>query len=712
MKSLIAIAVMSLFLSAFQIIISGSALAAAAETEVKVFTYGVLEPLMSANPYVGENDVDYLFYGFIYDGLLTPGADGETRPNLVSTWWLLDGNTTVTQPIPTDFGSLMGSVPQNDNPAEWPMGSIWEYNLTEDVFWSDGQPFTADDVVFTIKMQIGSNYDTFWAYQPYTFWILDVQKVDDHKVRVFFGDPSTKVPVPVAWGYSMTMSILPEHALNHMTPTDIAFTWNGIPTIGLGPFTATDSLRADIISGESVTLIRNPYYNFTDQADGKQKGLGYAHNRYTEIDKLIMKFSSDESAMALDIKAGNVDVCSMDTQGYLAIKSQITESNKLRVQEALACTMYSYIVHWNVYKDSPSGFNPARLDSAFLRATAIATNQTHIIGQLWKGGGLPGVGLITPVYPEWYWTPGDEPSTFNVTNGLNESDPNYEILYTYTKPMKNVMDFDKELANEILDAAGYVWNAAHTLREIGPVAAERLKNEGFIANTAAFIGMDLSFDLLTTGYSDDIAIADYLRWEWGESDDQIGVFMEALVVNDATWSTMVYTYAFDYTITYWSGDDDPNYLLFVPTSYTIGSFNEFGTEDPYYDHLYQMQAKILNKTERMVWTDKCQEWQYLSGCAVYMYPNFGWAMNEQRWTNWGNFTEHPGLGPDHFWSESPWLFQIKWAPAAETPFDWPLAIGVVAILATIGAYLGIKRKRKGSLDEEGEEEDSGEPQED
>jgi ABC-type transport system substrate-binding protein len=586
LKSLIAIAVTSLFLvSVFQILISGSALAAAAEAEPKTFVYGSLEPVMSANPYVGENDIDYLLYGFTYDGLLSPGADGETRPNLVSSWWLLDGNATATQPIPTDFVSLMGSSTQNDDPAEWPKGSIWEYNLTEDVFWSDGHPFDADDVVFTIKMQIGASYETFWSCQPYTFWILDVQKVDDHKVRVFFADHVTKAPVPVAWGYSMTMPILPEHILGTMSPAQIAFDWDGTPSVGLGPFNATDSLGPDVISGESVTLVRNPYYNFTDPADGKQKGLGYVWNRSTEIDKIILKFYSNESAMSLDVENGNVDVCSLNTNGYLALKAKATEANRLKVQEALPCTTYSYILHWNVYKNAPLDLNPARLDPAFLRATAIATNQSNIIDQLWNGGGLEGTGLITPVYPEWYWTPGDEPSTFNVTNGLNESDPNFEIIYSYTKPMKDVMDFDKEIANEILDAAGYVWNAGHTMREIGPVAAERLKNMSFITDAAAVIGDDLSFFLLTTGYADDIAIADYLTWEWFESVDNIGVKMDMLLVNDATWSTMVYTYSFDYTITYWFGDDDPNYLLFVPTSYTIGHFNEFGTEDPYYDHL-------------------------------------------------------------------------------------------------------------------------------
>jgi peptide/nickel transport system substrate-binding protein len=577
------------------------------------------------------------------------------------------------------------------------------------VFWSDGEPFTADDVVFTIKMQIGSNYATFWAFQPYSRWVFDAQKVDDYKVRVFFADRDTQKPTPIAWGYSLYYAIYPKHALQDMTEIDIAQNWDGTPAIGLGPFRGTDNLRSEVIGGESITLVKNSFYNFTDIGDGKQKGLGYIWNRSIDVDRIVMKFYADENPLTLDIRMGNIDACKLAPVNYLALKNLADRPKELKLASTLSCTVYSYLVHWNVYKEAPGSLNPARLDPALSRASALATNKTHIVDQNFKGLGMPGVGIITPVYPKWYWTPGDEPSTFNVTNGKNESSPDYKVLYTYTKPMKSVMGFDLDMANAILDAAGYVWNDDHTVREIGPVAAERMKNMSIIGDTATAIGKELSFsNLITSGVPLDAAIADYLKWEWAH----IGVKLEPALVNLATWDTMVYGYTYDFTHEYWSGDPDPNYLLFVATSYAILSWNGFGTEDPVYDHYYDMQAKTFNYTERKYWVDQCQMWQYLSGHMLYLcYPETTFAYNEVRWTNWGNWTQHPGLAIDYYWGDNPVFYHIKYVSGGGGN-DWgttALMIGVVVIIAVLVIYSRIRKKRE-ELSEE-EEKDSGEQQE-
>jgi peptide/nickel transport system substrate-binding protein len=709
LRSIIAIAIVSFFLmSALQLIISEAVLAETAQAEIRTFTIGMTEPVLSANPNVGENDADYVYYSYIYDELIVPDQDGIASPNLATSWWYMDGPNASSQPIPTDFLTLMG----NNDPAVWPMGSIWEYNLTEDVFWSDGEPFTADDVVYSIKLQIGENYVNFWAYQPYSRWVFDIQEVDDYKVRVFFAEFDTHKPIPIAWGYSLNFGIYPKHALKDMTPLYIAQGWDGTPAIGLGPFTGTDNLRQEVIGGESITLVRNMFYNFTDPADGKQKGLGYIWKRPVEIDRLVMMFYADETPLTLDIRMGNIDACKLSPVNYLALKNLADRPKELNLVSTLSCTVYSYIVHWNVYKEAQGTLNPARLDSALWRAGALATNKTHIVDQMFKGLGMPGVGIITPVYPEWYWSPGDEPSTFNVTNGKNENASDYEILYTYTKPMKSVMDFDLDTANEILDAAGYVWNADHTVREIGPVAAQRLKNMSFIGDMNSALGLPLSFtDLIGQGVPLDKAISDYLVWEW----EHIGIKLETSLVSTATWSTMVYGYNYDFTHTYWSGDVDPNYLLFIPTSYTIASWNEFGTEDPVYDHYYDMQAKTFNYTERKYWIDQCEKWQYLSGHTMYLcYPKTTFAYNEIRWTNWGNWTQHPCLAIDYFWGENPFIYHIKYISGGGGTIDLgtvTLIICVVAIAAIFAIHTRIRKKKEESMTGEEEDEDSGGKQE-
>jgi len=697
--SLIAIVVVGFFLmTAAQAIVSEAALA---EAGVRTWTIGLTETVLSANPFLGQNDADYDFYAYIYDELMFPNEDGIVTPNLATTYWYMDGLNASTQPIPTDFSTVEG----NKSAAEWPLGSIWEYNLTKDVFWSDGERFTADDVVYTIKLQIGEFYSTFWAYQPYTMWITDVQKVDDYKVRIFFADRATHNPIPVSWGNAVGIPMMAKHVLQSYSPVEIAQTWTGAPAVGTGPLMGTDNLAKDIISGESVTLISNPYYNFTDSNDGKQKGVGGVWKRECQIDRLVMRFYADETAITLDLRMGNIDTCKLTPENYHGLKNLPNRPKELNLVSTLSCTVHSDIFHWNVYKEAPGSLNPARLDPALHRASAIATNKSFFIDQVYKGLGMPGVGIISPVYPEWYWTPGDEPSTFNVTNGKNENNTDYKILYTYTKPMKNVMDYDVDTANEILDAAGYIWNDDHTVREIGPVAARRLVNMSFASSVDACLGKELSFNDLITPDSWSRQVDSDLNWMW----ESIGIDLERSEVNLATWGTMVYGYQFDYTLTYWSGDVDPNYLLFVPTSYTIGSWNEFGTEDPVYDSLYKKQSSIFNYTERKYWVDECQKWQYLSGHMVYVcYPLTTFGFNEIRWTNWGNWSEHPGLAIDYYWGEVPLLNHIRYI-GGETSSDWTAAIVIGgAIVAVVVATVYVRaRRKKIELSAPDEEEEKG-----
>jgi len=706
-RSFIAIIIISFFLfTTIQAAVDGSILAEAeTAANVRTFTYGMTDAVRTGNPNLGTNDADYLLMSYIYDGLIRPDQDGIPSPALAESWWYMDGLTASTQPIPTDFSTLAA----NKNATDWPLASIWEYNLTKNVSWSDGEPFTAKDVVFTIDLQISpANFAMFWAFHPYTRSMFAVQEVNEHKVRIFFADRDTLKPSQVAWGNSTGIIVFPKHIIGGMNPIYFASSWSGIPMATTGQFMPTDTLAQDIIGGESVTLVRNPYYNYTDPADGKQKGMGVTLKRSSDIDKIVLKFYVDENTLTIDLKRGNIDACELTTDNYLGTLQNKPEDVKLMSQ--LDCTGYSYITHWNAYMKPSGTTNPARADPAVQRASALVTNKTYIVGQMYKGLGVPGVGILSPVYPKWFWTPGDEPSTFNVTNGKNESSPDYEVLYTYTKPIKNVLDFDLDRANAIMDAAGYVWNDDHTVREIGPVAAQRLENMGLTGDAATLIGKPLHFiDLTSEGFPIDVPVSNYIIWQWAE----IGIELEAVMINAATWATQAYYYLFEYTHTYWSGEVDPNYLLYIPTSYTLGNWNEFGTADPVYDHLYDMQSRSVNYTERKYWVDKAQEWMYLNGGILFIcYPYTLWGLSEIRWTNWGNWTEHPMLALNYFWCQDPWVFQIKYVGSSGGDTDWTAVIvGATAALfiAVISIRVMMKKKKKKSmlLDEDKESEGEG-----
>ena len=338
-KIILAVTVTAIFLlAAVQTIVVN---AKAADAEAKVFYIGMGESVTSANPFVGIYDSDYLFYSYVYDYLLFPNADGNPEPNLAKTWWHMNG--TVAAARGSDFSTLA----YHKNSSDWPIGSIWEYNLTENVFWNDGEPFTADDAVFTIKIQTGAGYMNYWAYQPYTKWIERCEKMNDLKIRIYFTDRATHAPVPAAWAASMSIPMMPRHIFSEFTDAYIAQNWTGVPAIGTGPFMGTPSLPNEMIAKESITLFKNPYWNFTE--NGVVKGLGGFHNRTIQIDKLVMKFYAEEQTLIVDLKTQKLDASEVTATNYFALKANRPEG--MALVSLYSSTVYSKISHFNVWKE-------------------------------------------------------------------------------------------------------------------------------------------------------------------------------------------------------------------------------------------------------------------------------------------------------------------------------------------------------------------------
>ncbi len=128
------------------------------------------------------------------------------------------------------------------------------------------------------------------------------------------------------------------------------------------------------------------------------------------------------------------------------------------------------------------------MDPALLRATAIATNKSCICDFIYKGLAAVGVGLISPVWPQYYWSP---PHNVNSTFNLTRADGS---VWSYTKPLDEVMEFDVALANQILNESGYIYtDSTHTLRKIGPDAATRLENLNLSSYSVA-LGQTLEFE--------------------------------------------------------------------------------------------------------------------------------------------------------------------------------------------------------------------------
>jgi peptide/nickel transport system substrate-binding protein len=149
------------------------------------------------------------------DGLMARDAAGNRIPHLATHW-------TIS-----------------------PDGKVYTFTLRQGVKWSDGQPFTAKDVAFTLT-QFGKLNAFLSKLMPL---VGKVETPDDYTVVVTLTQPVTAA---IDLFDKENFPLMPEHVY---AGTDIATNPANRKPIGLGPF-KLDSWEP----GRSLTFVRNPYY--------------------------------------------------------------------------------------------------------------------------------------------------------------------------------------------------------------------------------------------------------------------------------------------------------------------------------------------------------------------------------------------------------------------------------------------------------------------
>ena len=123
------------------------------------------------NPFIGYSGTSYEIFHLNYDFLVGYNTDLSPRPELATSWETSDD------------------------------GLVWTFHLREGVKWQDGEPFTADDVVFTYRYIIDNDLSNFTSY---TNNIDKIAAVDDLTVTMTCAKPKANM-------LRLWVPILPEH---------------------------------------------------------------------------------------------------------------------------------------------------------------------------------------------------------------------------------------------------------------------------------------------------------------------------------------------------------------------------------------------------------------------------------------------------------------------------------------------------------------------
>jgi len=206
------------------------------------------------NPLIATDSASSTIHRWIFNGLVRYDKDGNIEPELASSYEFI---------TPTQL----------------------QFTLKEDVHWSDGEPFSAKDVVFT--------YETITSpkvFTPYSsgFDIVEsVEAVGEHKVIVNYKTPYFKALE--IW----MMGILPRHLL-HDSQDIMTDPFNQAP-IGTGPYT----LETFELS-KNIVLRANPNY-----FEGTPK-----------LDRLIFHFLPDPSTEFMMLRSKKLDLSTITPLQY------------------------------------------------------------------------------------------------------------------------------------------------------------------------------------------------------------------------------------------------------------------------------------------------------------------------------------------------------------------------------------------------------------
>ncbi len=276
-----------------------------------------------------------------------------------------------------------------------PDQKTWTFKLRAGVRWSDGEPLTADDVVFTWNEIM---YNREFNQTTYDLFRIGgqnfaVTKVDDLTVRVV--TPEVFAPFVEFFG---SVPVLPKHALQtavtaKVFPAAYGLTSKPNRIVGCGPYRLKEFRL-----GKFTLLERNPEYWV---ADPQGRRLPW----FDEVMFAVGGGPGNEQALFLE---GKSDVCdAVRPQNYSQFK-QASAGGRFQLIELGAGAERDFLWFNQNTGTNAAGkpiVNPARLkwfrNKKFRQAFSCAIDRDRLVREAYGGRAQPAYGFISTENQKW-----------------------------------------------------------------------------------------------------------------------------------------------------------------------------------------------------------------------------------------------------------------------------------------------------------------------
>ena len=529
---------------------------------------------------------------FVLNETTQPTTFNPQVPNNVSTSVLL---TRLLAPLVDFDPSSQTYVPALAR--SWEISEdnkSYTFHLRRGVRWSDGSPFTADDVIFTFDCILSEVKDPEsgelrpkYPSRYYKQYLINGEKlrytkVDDYTVR--FELPTVYAP----FIYDIRQPILPKHKL-YASFEDGSFTkqWSTQVAIespeeivGTGPFTIFSYKP-----GERLVLTPNPHYWKIDQSG----------QRLPYLDYFILKFVSESNTAVAHFATGKSDASGIGASDHIWVK-EAAETYGFTLHERGPSSSVNFF-WFNQHRGSDEAgkpyLSPHKLrwftDKRFRQAVHYATNRQGMINALLFGKGEALTSIIAPAQGKWH----------------NPDLPHY--------------DYDPEKARERLLESGFYWDAQGKLFD----------REGIHVEFTLLLVESASFDTIGVTFVENMkALGLSVKLE--RSD-----FATLLRRTDDTFN-------YDMTMLGWGSPDasyDPSgsKALFLSS----GQFHQWYPEqsepatewEARIDELIGLQERTLDEAARVAYMHEVQAILAEELPLLYGFTPYGYVGVKNKWRN-------------------------------------------------------------------------------
>jgi peptide/nickel transport system substrate-binding protein len=304
------------------------------------FIEGVVGMPQMLNPLVSDGfPVDEELVSLIFDGLTRYDSTGELVPSLAEQWTVSEDGRSV------------------------------QFRLREDAAWHDGQPVSADDVVFSYSLLQDDAYPGPAGVRE--LWqTVAINKIDERTVEFTLTEPYS--PFLAA----TTRPILPAHLLEGITAVELPDLAFNLAPVGTGPFVVDGTMNWQ--ENGRLRLLPNP----THWPQG------------TQIAALEFHFFPDKNELIQAFTAGQIHAINRVSEAALP---QLAAQPRVRLFTA---PDNSYTALW--FNVRQSAFDLLRTSSG-RQALVAALDRPALIDDALNGQGVPLNGPYLP--SSWVFNP-------------------------------------------------------------------------------------------------------------------------------------------------------------------------------------------------------------------------------------------------------------------------------------------------------------------